>query len=384
MKTNDLINSKTKTSISAACVMVVLLWAETASATAFTQINLVTDDPAVNPALLTDPSLKNAWGIAFGPNTPFWVSDNATGLSTLYNVNASQGTVTKVGLSASIPGDGSVTGQVFNGNANAFNGNRFLFVNEDGTISGWRSALGTTGTVPAETLQTGSTANIYKGVTEAQVNGNSYLYAANFGTGAINVIKGTSSAPDLTGNFTDPNLPSGYAPFNVQLLNNELFVTYAQQTPGSRDETDGIGFGFVDIFDTQGNLVERLAGQGTLDSPWGLAIAPSSFGAFAGDLLVGNFGDGTINAFNLATGHFDGQLKDANGNVIVIDGLWALTIGNDGAAGSSQTLYFSAGPNGEANGLFGALSPAAVPLPAAFWMFAPALLGIIRLNKRFA
>src|SRR5581483_11083757 len=265
-----------------------------AEGTLFDVVNLVTDDQAANSALITDPSLKNAWGISHSATSPFWVSDNGAGVATLYSVDPVTNIPTKVGLVVSIPGDGSVTGQAFNGNSSAFNGDLFLFVNEDGTVSGWRGALGTT----AEILVTGLSTNVYKGTTDAVIGGNTYLYAANFRTGAIDVFKGAAGAQDLTGNFTDPGLPSGYAPFDIQNINGLLYVTYALQDAAKRDDVPGSGHGFVSVFDTQGNFIERLASGGSLNSPWGLAIAPSSFGAFAGDLLVGNFGDGTINAFD--------------------------------------------------------------------------------------
>ena len=186
----------------------------------FDQINLVTDNPNINSALQTDPNLKNAWGISYAATSPFWVSDNGTGLATLYRVDPTTDATTIQSLVVSIPGNGTVTGQVFNtNNASAFNRDLFLFVSEDGTIAGWRGALGTT----AETLVSASTANVYKGSALATtINGDTYLYAANFRTGAIDVIKGTSGAPNLTGNFVDPNIPAGYAPFDIRLLNGRV------------------------------------------------------------------------------------------------------------------------------------------------------------------
>jgi uncharacterized protein (TIGR03118 family) len=244
-------------------------------------------------------------------------------------------------------------------------------VSEDGTISGWRPALGTT----AEVLQIGSSANVYKGTTEATIAGHSYLYAANFRAGSIDVLKGDPGAPDLAGHFTDPNLPAGYAPFNIQLLGGKLYVTYALQDGNKKDDVPGAGHGFVSVFDTQGNFLGRVATAGTLDSPWGLAIAPLSFGQFASDLLVGNFGDGHINAFDLLTDTFVGQLLALNGTELTIDGLWALTVGNGFNAGSSNKLYFSAGPDGETNGLFGVItaSSATVPEPGTILLLAVGL-----------
>lgn len=324
----------------------------------FVQDNLVTDDPTINTARILDPALVNPWGVSFSGGSPFWVSDNGTGVATLYNVNPATNVPVKQGLTVTIPGDGTVTGQVFSGTA-AFNGDAFLFVNEDGTVSGWRGALGTT----AEILQTGSAANVYKGSALGVVGGHSYLYAANFRTGAIDVLKGDAGAPNLTGTFTDPNLPSGFAPFNVQRLGSTVYVTYAKQDPAKHDDVEGLGNGFVNAFDLNGNLLGRVGSQGTLDSPWGLAIAPSTFGNFAGDLLVGNFGDGHINAFNPLTNSFIGQLTGADGAPVSIDGLWTLTPGNGAGAGSAAKLYFTAGSAGEAHGLFGSLQ--AVPEPGS-------------------
>jgi uncharacterized protein (TIGR03118 family) len=331
----------------------------------FTQ-NLVTNDQAANGAQITDSHLVNAWGISFGATSPFWVSANGTGLATLYSVNPINNATAKVGLEVTIPGDGSVTGQVFNGTS-AFGNDRFLFVSEDGTISGWRGALGT----QAEVLQTGLDANYYKGVALATIGGNTYLYAANFKSGAIDVVKGTPGAPNLTGNFADPGLPGGYAPFNIQLLGGKLYVTYAVQGTG-KDEQAGPGLGIVSVFDTQGNFLGRVGTMGTLNAPWGLALAPGSFGSFAGDLLVGNFGDGTINAFDLSKNSFVGQLLGSDGKPLSIDGLWGLTPGNGVSGGDTNTIYYSAGPQDESHGVFGALST--VPEPGSL------ALGIIALS----
>src|SRR5262249_32832859 len=197
--------------------------------------------------------------------------------------------------------------------------------------------------------------------------GHSYLLSANFRAGTIDVRKGDSGAPDLTGKFLDPNLPAGYAPFNIQVLGGRIYVTYALQDSAKHDDSPGAGHGIVTAFDLQGNCLGRIGTMGSLTSPWGLALAPSSFKSFAGDLLVGNFGDGTIGVFNPnpATPGFLGQLSGVDGKPIVINGLWGLIPGNNGNGGSSQKIYFSAGPNGEANGLFGVLEsvPSAQSVP---------------------
>lgn len=376
---NKSLNRRTSLVLAALALSALFVFSESATAvTHFNQLNLVTDEFSPNPPPISDANLVNAWGISYGPTGPFWVSDNGKGVSTLYDVTPAANATTTLGLVVTIPGVGNVTGQVFNGASasGAFNGNNFLFVSEDGTISGWRSALGT----HAETLVTGSSANLYKGVAEAAFNGNSYLYAANFKAGTIDVLKGSAAAPDLVGHFTDPTLPAGYAPFNIQSLNDRLFVTYAQQDPASPDEVAGAGKGFVSVFDNEGGFLGRVASQGALNAPWGLAIAPSSFGEFAGNLLVGNFGDGTINAYNPANGNFVGQLTDSNGQPLAIEGLWALTVGNDTRAGNSQTLYFSAGPGDEEHGLFGAIT--VMPVPGAAWLFGSALIGFIGFRTR--
>jgi len=333
----------------------------------FVQTNLASDVPGL--AMVTDPNLVNAWGMGASATSPVWISDNGTGTSVLYN-----GFGVKQGLVVTIPGDGSVTGVVFANIAGSFNGDAFLFDNEDGTVSGWRGALGTA----AETLAAGSTSNVYKGIADANIGGNGYAYLANFRSGAIDVLKGNSGEADLTGTFTDPNLPSGYAPFNVQNLGGVLYVTYAIQDGAKHDEVPGAGNGIVDAYDLQGNFLRRIASNGALNAPWGLALAPAGFGDVGGDLLVGNFGDGTINAYNTTSGAFVQTLTGPNGNPLVIDGLWGLRFGIGGSAATAQTLFFTAGPDGESHGLFGELNQ--VPEPAT-WLLSAAAFGLL-LAKR--
>ena len=307
----------------------------------------------------TDSQLVNPWGISASGTSPFWVSDNGRGVSTLYSVNPTTNVATTLGLVVTIPGDGSVTGQVFNGGL-GFNSDRFLFVSEDGTISGWRGALGTV----AEVLQLPDPTNVYKGVTLDATGGHSYLLSANFSTGNIDVLKGDAGAPDLPGRFVDPALPSGYAPFNISKLGNTIYVTYALQN--GKDDSPGAGHGFVSAFDANGTFLGRIGNAGSLNSPWGLAIAPSGFGSLAGDLLVGNFGDGRINIFSADPNSpaFLGQLTDANtGNALAIDGLWGLIPGAGGSAGNIHDIYFTAGPNGESGGVLGVLQ--SVPEPGS-------------------
>jgi uncharacterized protein (TIGR03118 family) len=345
----------------------------------------VTDDQTVNSAPVTDKYLKNPWGISHSGSSPFWVSDNATGVTTLYSVNPTTNATTKItlgmppdqsgGVVIPPPGAGNPTGQVFNTagtSAPRLNGDNFLFVSEDGTISGWRGALGT----QAEVLQTGDNANVYKGVTLDTTGGHSYLLSANFRAGTIDVFKGDSNAPDLAGKFTDPNLPSGFAPFNIQVIGLRIYVTYAVQDAAKHDDVKGAGNGIVTAFDLQGNVLGRIGTMGSLNSPWGLAIAPSSFKGFGGDLLVGNFGDGKINVFNPdpTTPGFLGQLAGSDGKPLAIDGLWGLIAGNDGSGGSSQSIYFTAGPNDEANGLLGVLQSVPEPSAMALWLIAVGVL----------
>jgi uncharacterized protein (TIGR03118 family) len=369
------------------CLGVGLVLAAPARAASVVQVTpLISDTQTFKTP--PDADLKNPWGISFSPSapgapgSPFWISDNGTGLATLYSVDPTTDATAKLGF-VTIPsfpsgGTGNPTGQVFN-STTGFNSDRFLFVSEDGTISGWRGSIGLGNT--AEVLQTGDPANIYKGVTLEAIGGHTYLLAANFGTGNIDVRKGDSGAPDLTGKFTDPNLPANYAPFNIEKIGDKLYVTYAVRN-GTGDDQKGPGNGIVNVFDVNGNLLGRIASNGgSLNSPWGMAIAPASFGNIAGDLLVGNFGDGRLNIFGLNannTGTFLGQFLGADANPLAIDGLWGLTAGNDGSAGSSQKLYFTSGPNGEENGLFGVIQSVPEPSSIVLGLIAVAVLAASR------
>jgi uncharacterized protein (TIGR03118 family) len=338
-----------------------------ASSIGFVQTTLASDQPGVAP--VTDPNLVNAWGIAASGSSPFWIGANGSGTSVLYN-----GAGVKQGLTVTIPGDGTVTGIAFSNVPGNFNADTFLFASEDGTFSGWRGALGTA----AETLAPGSGANVYKGLTDASVGGNQYAYLANFKTGNIDVMKGNAAASNLTGSFTDPNLPSGYAPFDIANLGGILYVTYALQDGAKHDDVAGAGNGFVDTYDLQGNFLARLVSNGALNSPWGLAIAPAGFGDVGGDLLVGNFGDGSIHAYNTTTGALVETLTDAKGNPLSIDGLWGLKFGNGGAAGPTSTLFFTAGPDDEQHGMFGELNP--VPEPATWMLLGFGLMAVALLR----
>ena len=320
-----------------------------------TVTNLVTNDQSVNQAQITDPNLVNPWGVSFSSTSPLWVSDNGTNVSTLYSITP--GDVVKEVTNptlfpVNIPG-GTPTGQIANSNTSAFNGDAFVFVSQSGEVTGWQPSFGNT----AQVIQAANSANSYTGATEVTVNGDSYLLAANNKTGNIDVIPGTSGQPALSGNFKDPGLPTGATPYNVQVLNGVVYVTYNQ--------------GFVDAFTTSGAFIARVGSGGSLDNPWGLAIAPTSFGNLAGDLLVGNLNSGQISVFNLSTDTAQGVLTGTNGAPIVIQDLWALYVGNNAAmgSGSNQQVYFTAGSNGYQAGLLGAIQ--FVPEPSS------AVLGLI-------
>jgi uncharacterized protein (TIGR03118 family) len=320
----------------------------------YRQINLVSDLPGV--AALQDTNLVNAWGISFGPG-PFWVSANETGRSMVYAVtNDAGGTahVEKLALEVTIPGEGNITGQVFNNTA-GFNGDLFVFVSEDGTISGWRGALGTA----AETLATRPGA-VYKGVTLATSAAGPMLLVANFSEGTVDAY-GTNMA--FLGQFSDASAPAGYAPFNVQSVGDTILVTFAKQDADKEDDVSGRGHGLIDVLDPETGAFHRFAAGSdagghlhAMDSPWGIALAPGTFGKHANQILVGNFGSGTIMAFD-AQGKYHGLLRGLNGKPVSIEGLWALAFGNGGAAGVPGTLYFTAGPEDESHGLFGSLEP---------------------------
>jgi uncharacterized protein (TIGR03118 family) len=317
----------------------------------FEQNNLVSDLP--NAARLQDTNLFNAWGVTFSGTGPFWVANNGSGKATLYAVtNDINGTefVTKQGLEVRIPG-GKPTGVVSN-NKSAFNGDAFLFATFDGIIAGWRSALGTT----AETLATRPTA-IYTGLTITTNSTGPVLLAANFAEGTVDVY-GANSA--LVAQFTDASAPGDYRPFNVQIINNTVYVMFARPEAG-------LGRGLIDVFDPETGSFRRFAtgteaggNLGQISSPWGIALAPLTFGVHGGDLLVGNFGSGTIMSFGV-DGKFHGLLKDVNGGPVEIERLWGLTFGNGGRAGNVETLFFAAGPFAETHGLFGSLTPASEP-----------------------
>ena len=311
------------------------------------------------PADLVDPNLVNAWGIVHSPTSPWWVANNETATSTLYN-----GLGAKQGLTVTVPG--APTGTVFNGGTgfavtkNGVSGAaRFLFASEDGTISGWNPAVPAAGSTEAIVGADRSKQHaIYKGLAIATVDGADYLYATDFHHGRVDVFDSTFTRQSWHGAFKDRHLPHGYAPFGIQAINGMIFVTYAKQDRAREDEIAGRGKGFVDAFSLKGKFLGRVASRGALDAPWGVAWAPDGFGHFGGDLLVGNFGDGRVNAYRLIHGHwrFGGTLRSADHKAIEIDGLWGIGFGNDANAGPSTTLFFAAGPDDESGGSFGTIT----------------------------
>ena len=320
-----------------------------------TEIDQVSNQPG--HAQLTDPDAVNAWGLALGPTTPLWVANNGTDTATVYTGGLGGATVGKAGLVVVNDSDG-VTGQVFNGSADfvvttpqGSGPARFLFDSESGDITAWASAA--TGTHAVVVAHVDGA--VFKGLALWQTPLGTFLLAADFAHGRIDVFDRTFRQVDLAGElFKDPRLPAGYAPFNVMTNGDAVTVAYAKQQAGSVDEQAGPGLGIVNEFRHAGTTVTRIAARGTLNAPWGLAIAPSGFGRFTGALLVGNFGDGRISAFR--GDHFIGQLRGPGNRPVTIDGLWALLPGT-AASGGVGTVWFSAGPNDEQDGLVGQLIP---------------------------
>ena len=315
----------------------------------FTQVNLVANNDEYGVARI-DPNLINAWGIAFSPTGNPWISSNGMGVSVVYNKDGDQ-VLPPVSIpSPTGPTGGTPTGQVFNSTSDFLmaNGNpaKFIFVGEDGIISGWNG-----GSAASVLLNDGPNA-VYKGVTIASSGGANYLYTANFSEFKIDVYDGTFQEVSMP--FTDPNLPAGFSPFNIQNIDGMLFVAYAMKNPASNDEIAGDGLGYVDVYNTDGTLAQRFASEGQLNAPWGIAKAPASFFGNGGQnaILIGNFGDGHISSFTLSGTHM-GQLRK-HGQPIAIEGLWGLSFAPASAIASNPNwLYFTAGPSGEADGLFG-------------------------------
>jgi uncharacterized protein (TIGR03118 family) len=328
----------------------------------YIQHNLVSDLPGM--AERTDANLINPWGIVAPPMGPLWISDNNAGVSTVYFGNGRPFPKQRSPLVVSIPppaggaGAGAPTGIVFN-NTSDFritNGSHsepaaFIFATEDGTLAGWNPEVNRTAAILA--ADKSSSGAVYKGLALGTNQSGNFLFATDFHNGFVAMF---DSGFNLVSTFTDSSIPAGFAPFGVRNIGGTLFVTYAKQKPPqNHDDQSGPGNGFVDEFSTSGTLVRRFASNGTLNSPWGLALAGPDFGKFSHALLVGDFGDGRINAFDASTGQFLGQLDDQRGNPIAISGLWGLTFGNNFEGERSNLLFFTAGIEEEAHGLFGTL-----------------------------
>jgi uncharacterized protein (TIGR03118 family) len=320
--------------------------------------NLVADVAGV--ATHADTNLVNGWGIAMRATSPIWVSDNGTGRSTVYN---GEGTAISPPSPVVIPSVNGVdhgvpTGITANPSTTDFllggagSAALFLWSTEDGAIAAWNG--GSTATIKF----TASDGAVYKGIALAG-NGTSFrLYAADFHNGKIDVLNNAFAPTSVLGGFADPTIPAGFAPFNIMNLQGNLYVAYAKREAGGDDEVAGQGLGFVDVFDADGFLLARVASRGKLNAPWGMAIAPAGFGKFSNHLLVGNFGDGTINAYDVKNFTFAGQLHESNGRVLKIDGLWGIAFGNGFQRQPTDTLFFAAGPDEENHGLYGKIEPA--------------------------
>jgi uncharacterized protein (TIGR03118 family) len=331
----------------------------------YKQTNLVADTSSVIPSPAhVDANLINPWGIAFFPGNPFWISDNNSGFSTLYDQNGvlqgtfmipppagSSAAATPTGIVANLSQTGFVVGGL---------PSLFIFDTEDGTISGWN---GGANVILAVDNSMGGAGAVYKGLAMITNNGANFLLATNFRSGKVEVYDSNFKLTNLSGSFTDPNLPAGYAPFGIHVITNaksqtNIYVTYALQDAAKHDPVHAAGDGLVDIFDTNGNMIQSFVLQGDMhtNAPWGIVVPPAGFGAFAGDVLVGNFGDGVLNAYTPA-GTFIDSVRDAGGNVITNLSLWDLVFGGGGPAGDPNTLYLTAGGMAEMHGIFASLVP---------------------------
>jgi uncharacterized protein (TIGR03118 family) len=330
----------------------------------YLQTNIVSDVKAT--ARVTDPNVINPWGIVAGPGTPFWIADNNAGVSTIYTGTGAlfpgAPASVKIPAPAGSAADavGAPTGVVFNATpsfivrqGSASGPSLFLFATEDGTIAGWSPVANPASAILA--ADNSAEGAVYKGLAIATDGAQAHLFAANFRENAVDVFDSSFQRVNVAGAFSDSMIPAGFAPFNIANLNGNLYVSYARQNAAKHDDVAGAGNGYVDVYDLNGRLVKRLISAGQLDSPWGLALAPAGFGKFGNDLLVGNFGDGKINAFDPASGKFLGSLNDQRGKALQIEGLWGLAFGNGPSAGDPNTLFFAAGIGGEKHGLVGSL-----------------------------
>jgi uncharacterized protein (TIGR03118 family) len=313
------------------------------------------------PANFTDENLINGWGVAFNPTGFVWVSSEDAGKSVLYDGNGQPQS-----LVVTVPGpggaEGNPTGIVFSAgtdfvvsNGTTMGPARFIFATEQGTIAGWAPNVNATNAL--EAVDNSKQGAVYTGLALSGNGTTHLLYACNFSKARIDVFDGTFKSVDVPGDFDDPNLPSSYAPFGIQAIGGDIYVTYAkQEQPGSDEEEAGAGLGIVDVFDPQGHLIRRIASHGPLNAPWGIALAPASFGDFGGALLVGNLGDGTINAYGPRSGKFLGRLRGANNRPIHVEGLWGIQFGNGILGQPTNSLFWAAGPNDETDGAYGVIN----------------------------
>jgi uncharacterized protein (TIGR03118 family) len=339
----------------------------TAAATAgaadyYKQRNLVSDNSALVAENL-DQSLVNPWGLAFNPYGLVWVTNNGTGVSTLYDGDGKKQTLV-VTVAPSVSGTKArPTGIVYYGGAGfvisqgALTGpSRFLFANEDGTIAAW--APNVSPTTAVKVIDRTSAKAVYKGLAISANGTQTLIYASDLHNGRVDVFDTSFKLVTLpAGAFRDPKIPAGYAPFGLQEINGDIYVTYARQDADREDDVKGRGLGYVSVFDPNGKFVRRFASRGALNAPWGIALAPASFGKFGNRLLVGNFGDGYINAYDLASGRWVGRLREQNQKLIQVDGLWGIAFGNGLNKQPTNTLFFSAGTDAEKHGLYGRLDP---------------------------
>lgn len=314
-----------------------------------------------------DASLRNAWGVAFNPTGVVWIANNKTNRSTLYDGTGTKvplGTFPGVQLPSGSRGVAAPTGITFNASqdfaipqgAGSPAAALFIFAGENGTLMGWAPSVNLGKAFVTYEDENGA---IYKGLALAQNGQGNFLYATDFHNGKIDVFDKTfKRVLSFSGKFVDSDIPQGYAPFGIRNILGDLYVTFAKQDANREDDVAGAGFGFVDVFDANGNLIRRIGTRGGLNAPWGVALAPADFGRFSNRLLVGNFGDGTINSYDSATGAFLGQLRSTDGHVLKIDGLWGLSFGNGLAGQPTNSLFFTSGPGGEQHGVYGRIDAA--------------------------
>jgi uncharacterized protein (TIGR03118 family) len=326
----------------------------------YSATKLVTDGFTSAPHI--DANLQNPWGIAFNPLGDVWVSDNGSSKSTLYDGEGIPNSLI-VNIPAGVAGDGSPTGIVYNASSDFVVSNDsgasgpaiFIFAGEHGTISGWSPDVDSNNAILVH--DDGDEGAIYKGIALAGNGTENRIYVTDFHNRSVDVYDNHFEEVEVKGGFRDPTIPPHYAPFGIQNILGSIYVTFAKQDADAEDDVAGPGFGYVDVFDVNGNLIRRVVSRGALNAPWGMALAPASFGHFANRLLVGNFGDGVINAYNPTNGQFVGSLKTRGGQVMQNEGLWGIAFGTGLFNQDTNALFFSAGPNDEADGVYGRIDP---------------------------